>query len=69
MIQLLNLTWLELEELAYSESSTGAYANETVWNNGLGNGAGGGGVSSGLANPFMASKCIYRIFKDQSQRS
>lgn len=27
-------------------STTGAYASETVWNNGVGNGAGGGGVSS-----------------------
>lgn len=27
------------------DSTTGAYISETVWNNGLGNGAGGGGVS------------------------
>jgi kumamolisin len=27
-------------------ATTGAYASETVWNDGLGNGAGGGGVSS-----------------------
>ena len=27
------------------DPNTGAYVSETVWNNGLGNGAGGGGVS------------------------
>lgn len=32
-------------------STTGAYVSESVWNNGVGNGAGGGGVSSVWAIP------------------
>lgn len=53
-------------------STTGSYVSESVWNNGLGNGAGGGGVSvvwpipSWQTNVSTASSKIHRNVPDVS---